>query len=362
MPSFLKYFLAFLLMYSMAAYSQANRYAVNSVMHPPPEPDFGWTNACLGDSTHFYNATIRASTYTWTVIDSSGSSAIILDTSHATNITYLFPSVGVYYIMLEADNGHHVSVTKTLVIDTVTTVDFSYMRCSNVFSNMSTCASAFYWDFGDGDTSSAAIPVHQYADTGTYVVTLIAYGSGSTDTIRKSITINATHFASPVFTYYQSNDSIYFHAPDTDPYMAYYWNFGDGTNATGRDTVHVYPAPGIYTVGFIVQNGCGYSINSDTIMVQPVMGLPGMVVNNFVRGYPNPLKQEDIFILEIFCADPGKKELELCDLLGQPVKMFPVVQQQGMNRWELAFAGISPGSYFLRIGVYDILKVCVLAR
>ena len=32
---------------------------------------------------------------------------------------------------------------------------------------------SFFWNFGDGTTSKTAIPVHQYADTGTYKVSLV---------------------------------------------------------------------------------------------------------------------------------------------------------------------------------------------
>ncbi|MBI3192845.1 MAG: PKD domain-containing protein, partial [Ignavibacteriae bacterium] len=32
-------------------------------------------------------------------------------------------------------------------------------------------ATSWSWDFGDGTTSNAQLPTHQYADTGSYVVT-----------------------------------------------------------------------------------------------------------------------------------------------------------------------------------------------
>ncbi len=52
------------------------------------------------------------------------------------------------------------------------------------FQNGSTSALNFLWDFGDGNTSNAENPLHQYAAAGTYTVTLIAYGcNGSTDTL-----------------------------------------------------------------------------------------------------------------------------------------------------------------------------------
>lgn len=52
------------------------------------------------------------------------------------------------------------------------------------FTNQSTSGIHFLWRFGDGTTSTAENPSHTYAFTGTYSVTLIAYGcNGATDTI-----------------------------------------------------------------------------------------------------------------------------------------------------------------------------------
>lgn len=51
------------------------------------------------------------------------------------------------------------------------------------FSNASSNAETYLWRFGDGDTSSAADPVHTYAEPGTYTVTLTAYNDdASADT------------------------------------------------------------------------------------------------------------------------------------------------------------------------------------
>lgn len=41
------------------------------------------------------------------------------------------------------------------------------------FTNSSQYAENYYWDFGDGTTSTDMNPVHTYVDSGTYIVTLI---------------------------------------------------------------------------------------------------------------------------------------------------------------------------------------------
>jgi gliding motility-associated-like protein len=60
------------------------------------------------------------------------------------------------------------------------------------FTQTSTFAQSFLWNFGDGTTSQSANPVHVYDETGTYIVTLIVTHPGTcneTDTLSQSITI-----------------------------------------------------------------------------------------------------------------------------------------------------------------------------
>lgn len=44
------------------------------------------------------------------------------------------------------------------------------------FNNVSTNGGSFYWEFGDGSTSTAVSPTHTYNALGTYTVSMIAYG------------------------------------------------------------------------------------------------------------------------------------------------------------------------------------------
>jgi len=51
------------------------------------------------------------------------------------------------------------------------------------FSNTSAFANNYYWDFGDGSTSTDIHPQHQYALSGNYTVRLIANKCNSSDTV-----------------------------------------------------------------------------------------------------------------------------------------------------------------------------------
>lgn len=72
---------------------------------------------------------------------------------------------------------------------------------TTVFQNLSNNATAFYWDFGDGDTSSVVNPSHVYSSYGGYTVKLIAMGgSCGTDTVIKSEYISVDT-ANPCFNF-----------------------------------------------------------------------------------------------------------------------------------------------------------------
>jgi PKD repeat protein len=58
------------------------------------------------------------------------------------------------------------------------------------FTNTSTNANTYYWDFGDSANSTETSPRHPYVQTGTYTVKLRAMGVGGTNNIAKPITIS----------------------------------------------------------------------------------------------------------------------------------------------------------------------------
>lgn len=59
------------------------------------------------------------------------------------------------------------------------------------FTNSSANATNFYWNYGDGNTSTSANPTHLYTAPGSYVVTLIADKCGISDTISQIINITS---------------------------------------------------------------------------------------------------------------------------------------------------------------------------
>jgi len=127
---------------------------------------------------------------------------------------------------------------------------------------------AYYWDFGDGATANVTSPVmtHAYANVGTYTVTLtVLNGFGLSNSSSQSITVVKPPVADFTYTptWPKVGESITFDAspskPNSGTIISYFWEFGDGTNATGQIVSHSYSAYGTFTVTLTITDSEGFS-------------------------------------------------------------------------------------------------------
>jgi PKD repeat protein len=154
------------------------------------------------------------------------------------------------------------------------------------------------WNFGDGDTtnSTSRNPVHRYADSGTYTVTLTAANAGGSNATTRAdyITVNpqppVAGFTGTPTT--GSNPlSVVFTDTSTNTPTSWLWDFGDGdtTNSTVKNPVHRYVSAGTYTVSLTATNAGGSGSTTRTGYI---------VVNNNViqtsRIYLNTVKMSDL--------------------------------------------------------------------
>jgi len=119
----------------------------------------------------------------------------------------------------------------------------------------------YYWDFGDGTSSTAPNPVHAYTTPGTYTVKMAITDSlGCTDTLIRSnyidvkgvtaaFTASDTYAVCPPLTVQFTNNSI--------GATQYNWIFGDGGNSIIPNPMNIYSNPGLYTVRLIATNSYG---------------------------------------------------------------------------------------------------------
>jgi YVTN family beta-propeller protein len=123
-----------------------------------------------------------------------------------------------------------------------------YAPISVQFTNLSKHSTEWNWDFGDGNNSTEQNPVHTYSTAGSYNVTLKAINVNITDSKSATITV----LALPVFSASPTSGKTPLTVSFTDQSIgspnSWAWNFGDGTNSTEQNPVHIYNKAGQYSV------------------------------------------------------------------------------------------------------------------
>jgi PKD repeat protein len=138
---------------------------------------------------------------------------------------------------------------------------------------------SYFWDFGDGATSTTANPQHIYTVAGNYVATLKVtdnLGATTSNTVAIEVT---TPNQNPVAVF--QVDPPTGHAPlsvtltsdgSYDPDGAvgnFEWHFSDGGIYFGRTAFHTFSSPGTYTISLTVfDNRGGSGTTTQSIVMQ----------------------------------------------------------------------------------------------
>ena len=203
-------------------------------------------------------------------------------------ITHTYAHAGIYCVTfcvgppspnLTNCTGNCFATQVTVPIEAAFNYTMGCNGCLNVGNASTVIASApavvtYLWNFGDASTSTLqSPPQHCYALGGTYTVTLtVFYVNGAI-----SCSSMATHtvvytpldisFNTPVCT-----GSPVFFSSVPSPFVTYAWNFGDGFTAYISPIIHIYNAPGIYTVTLNVTDALGNTCTKS----KPDTVLPGI--------------------------------------------------------------------------------------
>lgn len=242
------------------------------VINVKPTANFTLTpvSGCPTLTVNFTNTSLSATSYTWTFGNGS--------TSTATNVTHLYTNTTTvnqnYTINLLAQTGLGCSDTKTASITVfpkpVASFTLNAMAgCSPVaatFSNTSSGATSFLWDFGDNTSSGTASSVltHTYVNASlliqTYTVKLTA---NSINGCKDSTTLGVTVYPRPVFSFTMVPNSgcspLNVNFPPVLGAVNYQWNFGDGSPvSTSPNPTHTFTntttSNKTYTVQLIASN------------------------------------------------------------------------------------------------------------
>ena len=153
-----------------------------------------------------------------------------------------------------------------------------------IFTNTSAGGQEFFWNFGDGGSSTLSSPTHEYTDTGVYTVTLTVIDSNTCniiDSASQTITVSpkphAAFSVSP--TPPKVNTPTIFTNTSTGGVL-YKWFFGDGDSAIRNtlDTVaHQYNSTQTFQACLVVYNQYQCTDTACTpvqSIIQPLLDVP----------------------------------------------------------------------------------------
>ncbi len=250
-------------------------FTVGAAVYSPDvyaQPNYTFTN---GSTVNDASGNL---TYAWTFGDGG--------ISTATNPNYTYTSGGTYTVMLIVTNtngGLKDTITTTVIAKIKPQAAFSdnvtgqpvvnYANPVVTFTNATTSndgagAYTYTWNFGDGGTSNATNPTHQYVNGGTYTVTLIATNTngGLKDTITHNTIVlikpqaafsSALDYAGDIYSNPTANFTNATTSNDGAGAYTYSWDFGDAATSTATNPSHQYAVGGTYTVTLIATNTNG---------------------------------------------------------------------------------------------------------
>lgn len=214
-------------------------------------------------------------TWLWSFEGGSPSSS----TDQNPSVTYSNP--GTYSVILQAGNGAGMDTEVQISYITIEDVPSAAFNINQdgpevSFSNNSIAATTYTWDFGDGNSSMDADPVHTYTDDGTYTITLTASNDCGSVEVSNTITISGSQAPVVAFT----ADALSGCAPLTVQFTDlstnmpdnWLWSFDGGEPAISNDqnpTV-VFNEAGVYTIVLQAGNGIGSNsvVMTDMIVVK----------------------------------------------------------------------------------------------
>lgn len=160
----------------------------------------------------------------------------------------------------------------------------------------------WYWDFGDGQDTTIANPIHTYGSVGTYSIDFIVNSQyGCADTLSKNINVYVPPHAD------FSHDTVCFRLgtsfsdlsiPMPATINEWIWQFGDGTTDSVADPTHTFPNAGLFNTTLTVfdTNGC----HNEVVKPIRIDSLPAL---NFIA--PHVCFGDTVFITNLSTATQG---------------------------------------------------------
>jgi PKD repeat protein len=184
-----------------------------------------------------------------------------------------------YVVALVVSNEHCSDIYTQIITITspIPKAEFSSLTSGCVpftvqFSNQSTFAHTFRWEFGDGSVSTDPAPEHMFVDPGSYEVIMVAIGDGGRDTTFHQVDVieNPTalfQLESPLVNIPEEPLQLINNSLLADFYL---WDFGDGNTSYDFEPEYYYTETGVYDISLIATRN-SQPLCHDTLVLNNVL-------------------------------------------------------------------------------------------
>ncbi|OFX82315.1 MAG: hypothetical protein A2W99_09695 [Bacteroidetes bacterium GWF2_33_16] len=188
------------------------------------------------------------------------------------NVSKTYTAPGMYNVCLVVFNsgtGERSEICKTIQVGVIScnvNANFGYFINPTTkqvtFSDKTTgIVQKYFWDFGNGKTSTLKNPIHTYQNSGFYLVSLAVRDTinGCTDYFADFIQVGAADCKSDFnFTITDlGTNTVKFTNTATGNIGTYFWYFNDGFYSTEANPAHSYGSGGLYSVSLTVADNTG---------------------------------------------------------------------------------------------------------
>ncbi len=220
---------------------------------------------------------------------------------------------------------------------------YSFYRLGDsiIFTNESVDADTYYWDFGDGFSSTLENPIHHYTSYDKYNVCLTGFNVNGESTYCDSI--NVCPLVKAKFQYLIQGDTVIFINLSSNA-LTYYWDFGDGYGTILENPFHYYGSHGTYDVCLTVNNECSVDTLCESIELTSIKEEKISLDNILV--YPNPASI--IIYIKNRSNISMKLRIGLHDMMGKNLLDRDIYFGIDVLQ-EIDLSGFKPGIYLLNL-------------
>jgi len=230
-----------------------------------------------------------------------------------------------------------------------------------VFTNSSTDAVSYLWDFGDGNTSTEENPSHTYSAAGTYLVCLTATAAdGNESTECQEVDVFAEILAAVAdFTFSVDLAEVTFTNSSANA-DSYSWDFGDSNSSTEENPTHTYEAGNSYEVCLTATNAAGSNVECKTVVIA-ISSIEDFISEN-IELYPNPTNAGSQISFELRNAQDIN--VKIFDVIGAEVAEIQTENYaSGKHTLTLPIYHLQGGQYFISlVQANEVVKVLKLQK